>query len=239
MLQVSAEWLKPESPAHQAILASNDLAPCLPRITTAHNELGQNAQPVPDNPRLGEISKEQSFVDDRHDDLIRGSHGLLTATAFLLGDSDGAPLLALRDFLIPDGLSSSQKSYRAEAGQAAQLEARITPEIHSQLSNILVGPKDQQRSLAQCIDEWITLGKKLGSLEDEKARLAPSSPSTPTDASLVAARNKWIRAVNLFVAIAEAAELDPQIDTLVFGPLRAAEAKANARNRSPAKPTEQ
>jgi hypothetical protein len=46
------------------------------------------------------------------------------------------------------------------------------------------------------------------------------------------ARNKWIRNVNVLLAVAEAAELPPETMKLLFGPLRSAEAKADQRARA-------
>jgi hypothetical protein len=233
MLQLSADWTNPDSDAHKAILASTDLAPSLPRIKTVHIDLASAAQPTALNPRLFEIIKEQTDLDDRHDDIIRGVYGFLTATAALLDNQDRVALITLRDLLIPDGLSSVQKSYLDEAGQATQLEPRLTPEIRAQLKKINVGPKNKNHTLNEFIDEWIQLGKQLGTLEKEKALLAPTQSDSPsTGMNLVAARNKWLRAVNLFIAIAEAAELDPKTDHIIFSSLRAAEAKSARRGRS-------
>jgi hypothetical protein len=234
MIHLSGEWLDPQSPAHKAIVASGDLAPTIPRLQSAHQDLVTAAQPTALNPRLFQIIKEQTDADDRHDDVIRGIHGVLTATASLLGPTEGAPLLALRDHLIPDGLSSVQKSYGAEAGQAAQLSVRLTPEIRPQIDEILVGSKTAPHVLGQFIDEWIELGQKLGALENEKARLNPSDAASSAGAGLVAARNKWIRTVNLFLAVAEAIELDYDTERVVFGPLHAAESKADRRGRATA-----
>lgn len=231
MLFISAEWLKTDSPAHKAILASTDLAPTLPKIQSTHQELSNAAQPIALNPRLFEIIKEQTDIDERHDDIIRGVFGLLSATAALLGAPESAPLLALRDQLIPEGLASVQKSYSAEAGEAAQLASRLTPEIRSQLDRFYVGPKSAQHKLTTYLDEWIQLGAKLGSLEIEKSRLNSNESTTATGAALVNARNKWLRTVNLFLAVAEASELDPETDALVFGPLRMAESRADRRSR--------
>jgi hypothetical protein len=232
MLHLSGEWVDPQSPAHQAIRATIDLAPNLARLQAAHQDLATSAQPTALNPRLFEIIKEETDLDDRHDDIIRGIYGLLTATAALLGSDDGQSYITLRDQLIPDGLSSVQKSYIAEAGQAAQLAWRLTPEIHAQLNKIFVGPINEQIRLGVYIEEWIEVAQRLGTLENEKARLGTSSDSTTsTGTNLITSRNKWTRTVNLFVAIAEATELDEATDRLIFGPLRAAEAKAARRGR--------
>ncbi len=237
MIQVSTTWKDPKSKARKAILATPELAPLIPRLDGAHDALAAAGQPSTDDPRLGEISVQEGKLDLRHDDIIRGSHLLLTAASLLLGeDNGGAELITLRDTLIPDGLQSTQKSYRAQAGQAAQLDKRLTPDVRSDLDAIAVGPKSAKAVLGQYIDEWVTIGGKLGTLEDEKGRLlaAPVDPGTGAGAALLKARNTWVRVVNAMVANAELAEIDPEVDALVFGPMRAAEAAADRRGR-PAK----
>ena len=230
MLQLSGTWVDPKSKAHKAILASPDLAPSMPRLTAAHSALATLAQPAVEDPRLAEISKEEAALDPRHDDIIRGGHGLLTGSAFLLGD-DGAELLKLRDTLFPEGLSLTQRSYRGEAGSAAQLAKRLTPALRAQLAAIVVGPKGEKKTLEQFVDELIAIGAQLGALEDEKGILqpAPGEPGAGSGAALLAARNQWVRVGNALVANSELAELDAETDKLIFGPLRAAEKAADRR----------
>lgn len=230
MLQLSGTWVDPESKAHQAILATPDLAPSLPRFTAAHKLLAKLTQPGIEDPRLAAIVAEEGIVDPRHDDIIRGAHGLLTSAALLLG-ADGAALLALRDILFPDGLSSTQKSYRAESGQAAQLAKRLTPALRAQLASIVVGPKGEKKTLEQFVDELITLGARLGVLEDEKARLqpGPGEPGPGVGAGILAARNQWVKLANALIANSEVAGLDAETDKLILGPLRAAEKAADRR----------
>lgn len=240
MLHVSGGWIDPTSDAHAAILASADLAPSLPRLKTAHDELAAAAQPAPQNKRLAEVSSEQVAIDLRHDDIIRGCYWLLTGTAHLLGteDEDGAVWLELRDRLVPDGLSSTQKTYGAEAGQAAQLATRMTPAMRARTDAILVGTKATKATLTEFIEEWIHLGKQLGELDDEKARLTAAldrNGNATTVSPTLTARNKWIRNVNVLVAVAEAAELPASTMKLLFGPLQAAEAKADQRARAAAR----
>lgn len=231
MLQVSSTWIDPQSPARAAILANADLAGKLPRIEEAHAGLAAAAQPAR-LPRLNAISAEEASLDVRHDSIIRGVFGLLTATAEMLDGEAAAELMALRDILVPEGLSSVQKTYRAEAGQAAQLEARLTPAVVARTDAILVGQGPSQKSLTHYLQEWIAIGKKLGGLEDEKGRLAEQQADASSGLSLVKARNRWIRVVNALVADGELAELPAPTDTWVFGPLRDAEKKAILRARS-------
>ncbi len=216
MLQLSATWVDVTSKAHEAILATPDLAPSMPRLTAAHSALAGLAQPVSADPRLAAITQEEAVIDPRHDDIIRGGYGLLTGAAFLL-EEGGAELLALRDTLFPDGLSSTQKSYRAEAGQASQFAARLTPELRAQLASLVVGPKSEKKTLEQFVDELIGLGAQLGALEDEKGRLQPAPGQSSTIGVAVrAARNQWIRVANALVANSEVAQLDEATDKLIF-----------------------
>src|SRR6266446_1470379 len=108
MIQLGSPWIDPKSKAHKAILATPDLAPSTARLKAAHEGLTGAAQPAVSDPRLAESSKKEASIDPRHDDIIRGCHGLLTGAAFLLG---GPEMLQLRDTLVPDGLQSTQKSY--------------------------------------------------------------------------------------------------------------------------------
>ncbi|MDC3953146.1 hypothetical protein [Polyangium jinanense] len=231
MLQVSATWVDPQSLARAAILGNPDLSAKLSRIDEIHSILAAAAQPSK-NPRLDEISAEQAKIDVRHDSIIRGIFGFLTATAELLGGETGADLIQLRDLLIPDGLPSVQKTYRAQAGQAQQLEGRLTPAIKARTNVIFIGQGPAQTSLTEYLDEWIALGKQLGEREDERGRLLAEQSELASGMSLVKARNRWIRVVNAFVADGELAELAPATEALVFGPLRDAEKKADARARS-------
>jgi len=230
MLQVSGTWLNPQSPARAAILSIPDLAAKLPRAEEAHSNLAAAAQPAK-NPRLDEITTETGKLDLRHDSIIRGVYHHLTATAELLGDAVAVDLIDLRDTLIPDGLPSMQKTYRAEAGQAQQLEDRLSPSLKSRTDSILIGQGPAQKPLTKYLVEWIEIGKKLGALEDERARLLAEQADASSGTILVKARNRWIRVVNAMLADGDLADLPAQTDALVFGPLRDAEKTAELRSR--------
>lgn len=235
MLQLSATWLDSTSDAHKAILAVPELATLLPRLNKPHTSLAALLQPGQDA-RVTAIIKEQFELDIRHDSIIRGIVGLLSSSAELLSGDAKRILLELRDVLVPEGLSSTQKSYRAEATQASQLQDRITPAIKTQLDALHIGLAGQSQTASHFIDEWISLGKKLGLLEDEKARLQ-DSPAATTGQAIVSARNLWIRTVNALIAQAELAEIEDATDRLLFGPLRAAmknaERKAKGKSTDP------
>jgi hypothetical protein len=230
MLQLSGTWVDAQSDAHRAILAIPDLNGLLARVSTAHTGLAAALQPG-QSPKVTALIEKQARLDLRHDTIIRGTTNFLTGTADLLGGEVGTALIALRDTLFPDGLSSMLKSYRAEATQAKQLSDRLTPALRAQLDAIAVGPAGDRKPLEALIDQMISLAKELGELEDEKARLL-DKPEMSAAMAIVTARNLWIRTVNAFLANADLAGLTEAQDKLLFGPLRRAEKAADVRARN-------
>lgn len=229
MVQISGPWVAEGTEARNAILAVDELKGLLPRVEAAHKALHET-QPGPGNPRLAELQAEAAEEDLQHDTLIRGTHMLLTALA-LLGGASADGLLRLRDFLLPDGLEATQKSYRAEAGAADLLKTRLAgdPSVKKQLKDVPV----LKQTLWHFVEGWLSRAKKLSDLEDERARIA--APGGPGDAAVVlAARNQWIRAVNALLANGDLAELDAATDRTIFGALRLAERAADRRGRAPA-----
>lgn len=229
-IQISGTLLDSSTKAGQAIAKIDELQPKLQKLRGVHDILSVANQP-PDDPRVKAIIAEEIEVDARHDAIIRGLWGFCTANAELLGGAAGTAFTGLRGTLLPDGLKSQLKTYRAEAGQAAQLGARMTKPWRVRTDAILVGEPPGARPLTGYVDELIGLGKHLGELEDEKDAIQ----AAPSDGSaLVNARNGWVRVMNALVADAELADLDPELDALLFGPLRAAEKKADERARNAA-----
>lgn len=227
MVQLSGPWVTDGTDARQAILAEPTIAGVLPHVEAAHQGLHE-AQPTGEDPRLAEVQEEAAGVDLDHDTIVRGAHGLLTSLALLCGDAAKAgELLALRDFLLPDGLETMQKSYRAESGAGSFLETRLAEDADKkkQLEAIPVLDKN----LGDHVGVLLAKAKHLGELEDERAKLV-SSGANPSDAAkLLAARNRWIRTVNALVANAAMAELPEATDHLVFDALRVAEKAADRR----------
>lgn len=226
MVQLSLPWITENSEARNAILAVPLLAAILPKIEAAHQAL-HSTQPGAADSRLAKVQEKAAGLDLRHDEIVRGIYWLPTALAWLVGAGDSAEsLLRLRDLLLPNGLDTAQKSYREEAGATALLKTRLTTDAPAKkmVKDIPV----MKQSLSHFIDELVTIGKKLGEAEDERAKLLTSTP-TVDNAEAVTARNKWIRAVNALVANAELADLPEETWGVIFGPLQVAEKAADKR----------
>ena len=233
MVQISGAWVDANSASRKALLAVPELAGLVSRVDAAHAGL-LGTQAGPEDPRLAALMLEANAVDLRHDATIRAMHMFLTAQALVLDSSGSADaagkMLKLRDTLLPDGLQATQLTYRGEAGAAELLVKRMAddPSVATALQGLQVGG----RSGADIVADWIESARKLGKLEDERAKLVPSAG--PGDGSkVVAARNVWIRSVNALVANAELTELDKDAERLLFGPLRLAEKTADRRVKAP------
>lgn len=228
MVQISAPLVTEGNAARDAILNVPELAGLIPRLEAAHNAL-HDTQPGPDDPRLAALQEKEAGVDLRHDTIIRGSHMFLTALALLSPDTDTAATFErLRDFLLPAGLDTTQKTYREEAGAASLLETRLAgdPAARKQLKDIPV----LRQNLGHFVEGWMKEAARLGELENERAAIT----GTPgTGARVVAARHQWIRTMNALIANAALIELDEATDRLIFGALRLAEKTADRRGKAP------
>lgn len=228
MVQISGPWVTAGNPARDAILGEKALAGLLPRLEEAHKAL-HDTQPGTGDPRLAALQEEEAAVDLQHDTYVRGSHMLLSALALLSPNAaTGATFERLRDFLLPDGLDTTQKSYRNESGAASLLETRLAgdPSAKKQLKEIPV----LKQNLGHFVTGWMTAAATLGKLEDEKALI---TGTTGEGARAQSARLQWIRAVNALVALADLSPLEEATDRQIFGALRLAEKAADRRARTP------
>lgn len=226
MVGISGPMIDPTSEAHVIIIAyDEELKAPYKRLAAAHAAVSKAAQPAKPE-RIKEIILAQGKLDARHDAIIRGVWGLFGALAELLGGDEGATLLVLRDHLVPNGLSSQNKTYGGEAGQAALLAERMTAEVRQRTDSIVIGEGAKAKTLTACIDEWISLGAQLGAYEGERGQIE-NAPSDGAD--LHNARLDWSRAQNAMVSNAEMAGLTPKEMATLFGALWTAERKADDR----------
>lgn len=228
MIQLSGAWV-PGGAAHAVIASQPELAALAARLEAARNDL-IGLQPSPDDPRLAALAREAAEVDLRHDAVVRGLHEILSSLAMLSSDEARTEaLLRVRDALLPEGLETIQRTYRAQAGAVERLRARLESDasLRATLETESVGGK----TLSAYVAEWIATGQRLGEIETERATI--SGPTAPSVGSReVAARNQWIRIVNVLIANAALAGVEGEADTQLFAALRIAERNADRRGRA-------
>lgn len=223
MIDLSHAWVNPQNDAHRCIARQAKLSALLDDLARAHARLLE-VPPPPESPQRDALAAEASAKDAEHDRLAGGIYGLLTALGQL--DPQGAELLALRDTLMPEGLSKVvHGSYRAQAGNARRVRAQLNAELRAGLKRVHL----RRGTLLDHVEAWLDAGEALGALEEQRSRLDAASVPGPGRA-LNDARNVWIRTVNALESLAALAELDADSERLVFGALREAEARAVQRS---------
>ncbi len=224
MVSLSGPWTQSEH-ADRVLLASIPAtAALLPQLDAAHANLFSMQVAPESTPRLNVIGKAQKRIDVRHDDVIRGLFGLLQSLAFLTPDADLAVRLHhLLAVLLPEGLDAVLKSYRDEAGQAALIESRLSPDEVSLLKRV----KTLEGTAWDSVREWISLAAQLGVLEEERAGVKEAPGPAPAD--VVTARNAWIQTINAIRTVLElVSSNDPGVE-LILNRIGEAERKAAHR----------
>jgi hypothetical protein len=186
------------------------LALPFPDSEKAHNGIVSLRTKEP--PKIRAILQKEGDLDARHDDLVRGIHGAMTAMAPLTADRE--KLLAVRDKLLPDGLSHTELSYRGEAGHCAVIASQLDDAMKARLRAITI----HKKTLLDLATVWLDTGSQLGQLEDERARLTEGAPSLGAD--MQKARLEWMRVMKALMANAKLAEIDSVTDQVLFSTLR-------------------
>lgn len=220
MSQITLPWVTVGEAARTAIEKNPLLASLLPPLLQAH-ESTYALRAQTDDPRSQFVSEQLAALDGRHDDLIRGMHGVLTSLA-LVSDAP-EEILDVRDFLFPDGLAHIKMTYRGEAEHAAQIVASMDDRYKARLQTITL----YKTNLLNLTLEWLDVAKQLGALEEARSRMIPLDAATA--AEICSTRFAWMRVVNAVIANAKLAELDPDTDQLLFSALRTAIQIADVR----------
>ena len=226
MVAISSGLIGAGEPGRTAMEKIPLLALPFPDSEKAHNGIVSLRTKEP--PKIRAILQKEGDLDARHDDLVRGIHGAMTAMAPLTADRE--KLLAVRDKLLPDGLSHTELSYRGEAGHCAVIASQLDDAMKARLRAITI----HKKTLLDLATVWLDTGSQLGQLEDERARLTEGAPSLGAD--MQKARLEWMRVMKALMANAKLAEIDSATDQLLFSTLRTAEraSESRAHNKVPA-----
>jgi len=221
MLKLSLPWVSPGEEANVALLKNPLFAALFPHLQVAHVGV-YSVSTRAENQKAWRLSEHACDLDARHDELVRGIHGSLTMLAQTTDLAE--EYLRLRDLVLPEGLAHTNKTYREESVHAAMVAARLDASIRSCFRAI----NFNDQNLDDLVSAWLTTAKKLGEIEEERARLSPASAALAAEINM--ARLRWIRTVNTLVASSLLVNLDMHTDKVLFGDLRQAERTANTRS---------
>ena len=212
MIRVTREWVTEGRPAHVALSQEPILAALLPEVEEAHAELCACHREQLATERILEIIHTQKRVDERHDSVIRSIwHALMAESHFARDPKRSAEMRRLLSQLLPDGLESTQKSYREQARAAERMAERLSSGDRALLAQVSVGG---DQSLLDAVDEWIALAAHLGSLERERTQ--DDDPLRARKELTLTSRNQWARTVRMVRTVASVvATRNPEIGVLV------------------------
>jgi len=235
MIAISDPWVD-ERKDKPVLLSVPLIAGLVPILEEAHNPLLRlQLKPSEADAAMRSLTEQALALDGEQDDRYRSLHSILTGWAAVSSEARRAILERLRDTLLPEGLGGTQRTYLAESGNVELAVSKMTPEMETTLKEIVV----DGTTAFQLFNEWVELGRKLGDVERERARIAQTQSGTGVTAKDIQnARYRWIRAVNALSTLLELeSDIPEDIRIRILQPLRAAEAKL-AQKRAKIDPTE-
>ena len=215
------------SEVYQAVAKCAELEAFKPHVKKHHDDLAETQN------TLGEVESNNLYtlgkeLDLQHDDLARLLYKLLHIMLLLAKDEETLDRIRkVIELLFPQKLTIVKRSYRDEAGEGVRREKKVTQEDRDFLQSLTI----IDTNLLEVLDEWNTISRKLGKVEDLKLKQVKKRTKY-TPAYVRATRNRWMKAVKTFIVIAEMIEDLPQPVTDWIERLNGIERKAFARKKA-------
>lgn len=221
------------------------LAAQLEGIEEVHRQVAAATTPPGDTHAdkvLAALSAEGNDLDvNHHDRLVRGLFYVIAGVAEIIPERSGE-LAALSVRLLPQGLATSQQTWRGESGNCTRVGAELIAdeELRATLASFTLPEKT---TLLDVVERFVAAGTRLGLVEarrDEirakmKGAVAPTDPAAePVEAlTVAAARNEWIATLNGLVITLRLPRSKVEASTRdkILTLIGEAERRADLRNR--------
>ena len=232
MVTVSGELLDPAGQAYAILQATPILSGSVLVLEEAHAQLVSVTKRAGANEkRARELTAELTELDALHDRKARGIYRVIEAYADLSDSPQEA--LEYQELLatvFPVGLAISQRSYREQAGTAAQVEERLGTEERACLGRIVLGA----RTLLDETLDWLEVARQIGKYEAERALMQVDESDDAVSAARVREASLfWVQAMHAFVQMVAFTDLDQREQHILLANLKDAERKATlARQRA-------
>ena len=216
MVKLGTDLVRRKGKRRKAIDAVPAARPLVATITRANNALVMSQPPT--DSEIAKLTSQLTFIDGRHDDLVRGIDGRLESEYYLTRQqATRERITRLRGVIFASGRGIVQAAYMHEAGEVPFREARVTAEDRK----FLRGLKTCEGVMLETLfDELQAVATEIGTLEQRREELGEEGELVIKNRT---ARYQWIRAINALVAVLESEGVDP---TPIVGAIRKAEAKA-------------
>lgn len=233
MVTITGAWLDPER-ERPIIERCRRVAPLLDDIAKAHEQLVvfQN-KGKGQSPEVIALQAKTTHLDELHDRLARGVSHLMNALAEICRGYEVEDFYSqIASELFPTGLTITNQSYFAQAGDASLREARLSDASKRVLEATVIRTPHGEASLRELVERWGKVAEELGEAEAEKVRLRAGHA---VEGSSGPARRAWVKIVSLFV---QALELETGLSDeerrAILQPLQEADARA-VRKRAAAR----
>ena len=211
MVALTTPWVDPAHSDYQLLASRPVLAALLPELTAAHDGILAIVPAGEILERLDEISAEQGEVDYHHDRAMRGMFYRFQSERQLTDDEEVLDRIdEMQALILPQGLATTQKRYREEAGHAERVSAQISAEQRALLRQWTY----HDGTMADVFDTWLALAARLGELDHERNGSITEREGRRRGANQ-RARLRWIRVVRLVGQNAELLGDDPEIAELL------------------------
>lgn len=233
MLAILEMWIDPRR-ARAVFERYALLAATLPMLDALHRRMTDTLSPeAPDEGarRAQELTDEGVALDRLHDRKARAAWSLLEG-AILAADDDvtAQRFTEARDRLFPDGVAVVQGTWMAEVGNASRLKLELEDTaLRETLAELRLNDGE---TLLSVVKSWRRAGQRLGQVVQERSAIA----DVPATDSLREVRNTWMTLCTTLGQLRAVAELSPEDDRAVFGPLDELRARAGRRASAPAAP---
>lgn len=234
MVTISGVLLDPAGQAHAILKATPVLAGSVLVLRQAHERLLKVTRRAGTNEkRARELTAKLTKLDALHDRKARGIYRVIEACADLAESSEEAlEYQDLLEVMFPLGLAISQRSYREQAGTAAQIAERLGQAERDRLSQIQLGA----RTLLDETLDWLETARQIGAFEAERALMVVDDSDDAVSAAEVRdGRIFWVQAMHAFVQMVAFTDLDQREQHILLANLKDADRKATlARRRAEA-----
>ncbi|WP_437536260.1 hypothetical protein WME79_16055 [Sorangium sp. So ce726] len=184
------------------------------------------------------LNDELVKVDERHDHLAKAvSYGIDAHREHCLAeeppDVGGAEACdRAQASLFPTGLAIIKASPTAESGNTARI-ALLLDEEPATAAFLKAIPAPGKTTLLHTVQRWIASGKELAAIEHRRDALAAKEKTAPVvNATILAARNQWLRVVAAVLSNLEISSAPAEAIETIRGPILKASERAGRRYAS-------
>ncbi|WP_437593084.1 hypothetical protein [Sorangium sp. So ce1000] len=238
MVALVAPWIE-DAQRRRLFLSIPEIAGLHDKVVEVHGAvLAVRPSKASVSAGMTSLNDELVTADERHDHLAKAvSYGIDAHREHCLAEEPPDVGRAeacdrAQASLFPTGLAIIKASPTAESGNTARI-ARLLDEEPSIAAFLKVIPAPGKTTLLHTVQRWIASGKELSTIERRRDALAAKEKTAPVvNATILAARNQWLRVVSAVLSNLEISSAPAEAIETIRGPILKASERAGRRYAS-------